>query len=165
MPKVAGLGHIGIWVQDLEKMSDFYQRVLGLNQSDRGHGGRTEMVFLSARDRLSEHHETVLAPGGEKAPQQISYYVNSLDELKAFHQVLLRENVHIIETVSHGYALGIYFLDPEGNRLEIYWKAGRDVAQPFKRPIDLSLPDEALLAELDADLRGQHERGVAEGTA
>lgn len=58
--------------------------------------------------------------------------------------------------VEHAPALGIYFFDPEGNRNEVYWAAGREVRQPFRKSIDLSLPVDELVEESD--------RRVADGT-
>ena len=34
MPKVSGLGHVGIFVHDLMKQRDFYSRVMGLEIAD-----------------------------------------------------------------------------------------------------------------------------------
>ena len=31
---ITGLGHTGFWVDDLEKMRDFYTRVMGLTVTD-----------------------------------------------------------------------------------------------------------------------------------
>ncbi len=36
MPKVAGLGHVGLFVKDMPKMIDFYTNFLGLTLTDRG---------------------------------------------------------------------------------------------------------------------------------
>ena len=34
MPQITGLGHVGLYCEDLGKMRDFYARVLGLTISD-----------------------------------------------------------------------------------------------------------------------------------
>ena len=44
MPRIAELGHTGLWVNDLEKMRDFYTRVLGLTVTDEDPDAG--MVFL-----------------------------------------------------------------------------------------------------------------------
>jgi catechol-2,3-dioxygenase len=51
--------------------------------------------------------------------------------------------------VSHGNAFGCYFRDPEGNRIEVYWKTGRDWPQPCADPIDLDQTEEQLLALIE----------------
>ncbi len=47
MPKVSGLGHVGIFVKDLMTQRDFYSRVMGLQIADEDLEDRG-MVFLSA---------------------------------------------------------------------------------------------------------------------
>jgi catechol 2,3-dioxygenase-like lactoylglutathione lyase family enzyme len=44
---ITGLGHTGFWVDDLEKMRDFYSRVLGLTVTDEDEERR--IVFFSSR--------------------------------------------------------------------------------------------------------------------
>ena len=58
---VAGLGHVGIYTDDLMKQRDFYTRVIGLSIADEDLDGRG-MCFMSA-DPVSEHHEFVLMKG------------------------------------------------------------------------------------------------------
>jgi hypothetical protein len=38
---------------------------------------------------------------------------------------------------AHGISVSIYFLDPEANVGEVYYKTGYNVRQGFSRPIDL----------------------------
>ena len=153
---IAELGHTGLWVYDLPKMRDFYERVLGLTVTDHdeGHG----IVFFSSRPR-TEHHEFVIQVGrtaaiGDKQQHQISWRVESLDDIITFHHRFRREGVQVQQEVTHGNALGIYFFDPEGNRNEVYLRIDRDVRQPFRKSIDFGqLPGqiytdaERLLAE------------------
>ena len=56
--KVTGLGHVGIFVNDVQKMVDFYTGVLGMTLTDRGPNDRS--VFLSARP--NEEQIRVLFP-------------------------------------------------------------------------------------------------------
>lgn len=60
MPKVTSLGHLGLYVKDVERSVAFYRDVLGLQVSDRSHSGA---VFMTAQDRLTKHHELLAAPG------------------------------------------------------------------------------------------------------
>ena len=148
MPSVAGLGHVGIYTHDLFKMRDFYSRVMGLEITDE-ETEKTGIVFMSSNPE-EEHHEFVLmkgrdVPEGSKVVQQISFYVNSLSELKAFHTVFKDEEVRIQRTVSHGYAFGMYSLDPEGNTIEIYYRTGFPVPQPCADPVNLDDSEEKLI--------------------
>ncbi|MFC0039058.1 VOC family protein [Actinomadura rayongensis] len=152
---ITGLGHTGLWVFDLPKMRDFYERVLGLTVTDEDAG--LGIVFFSARPD-EEHHEFVLQKGrtaepGAKQQHQISWRVQSLEDIRAFHRRFQEEGVEVQQEVTHGNAFGIYFFDPEGNRNEVYLRVERDVRQPFRKSIDFGLPAEEIYAEADRLLR------------
>jgi catechol-2,3-dioxygenase len=148
MPEIGALGHVGIYADDLMKQRDFYTRVIGLKIADEDLEGRG-MTFLSA-DPEREHHEFVLMKGRAASSdtnvvQQISFIVPSIDDLRDFYHKLQAEDVRIDRIVSHGNALGMYFFDPEGNRIELYYKTGFPVPQPHGDPIDLEASNEELL--------------------
>lgn len=139
---IIGLGHTGVWVDDLETMRDFYENIVGLTVTDSD----TEfgIVFLSSRPE-HEHHEFVLQTGRHAAPDtklvhQISWRIDSYESLQLAHQRLVDHGVPIQQVVTHGNAFGVYFFDPEGNRNEFYWATGEDVHQPFRRSIDVTGP-------------------------
>ncbi len=148
MPKVSGLGHVGIYVHDLMKQRDFYSRVMGLEIADEDIEGRG-MVFLSAHPD-EEHHEFVIMKGrtgdaDAQVIQQLSFKVDTLADLKDFHTVFKDEGVDIQRTVSHGNAFGMYASDPEGNTIEVYYKTGFPVPQPHGDPVDLDASEEELM--------------------
>jgi catechol-2,3-dioxygenase len=150
MAQTSGLGHVGIYTQDLVKMRDFYTRVIGLNVADEDLDGRG-MCFLSS-DPVSEHHEFVLMKG-RKAPdetqliQQISFKVPTIQDLREYKARIEAENLKIDRIVSHGNAFGMYFFDPENNRVELYYRTGFPVPQPHGDPLDLSRTDQELLTD------------------
>jgi catechol 2,3-dioxygenase-like lactoylglutathione lyase family enzyme len=154
---IVGLGHTGLWVTDLAKMRDFYERVLGLVVTDAD--DEQGIVFFSSRPG-EEHHEFVLqrgrtAPPGSMLPHQISWRVDSVEALQMFHHRFKAEGVPVQQEVTHGNAYGIYFFDPEGNRGEVYLRIDRDVRQPFRKTLNL----EQSVEEVNADA----ERLLAEG--
>jgi catechol 2,3-dioxygenase-like lactoylglutathione lyase family enzyme len=145
---ISGLGHTGLWVYDLPKMRDFYERVMGLTVTDGDEG--LGIVFFSARPE-EEHHEFVLqvgrtSPIGDKQQHQISWRVESIEDLRTFHHRFEEEGVKVQQEVTHGNALGIYFFDPEGNRNEVYLRVERDVRQPFRKTIDFGRSPEEIHA-------------------
>jgi catechol-2,3-dioxygenase len=148
MPKVTSLGHVGLYVGDIERSKAFYRDILGLTVSDQS--PQTGSAFMTAKDRLEEHHELLLVPGREegKVVQQVSFRCASLADIKQFYRVFLENKIPIIRTVSHGNAIGIYFQDPDGNQVEVYWPTGRDWPQPFGKPVDLTASDEEIMANL-----------------
>lgn len=156
MPRVTRLGHTGIYVRDLDKMRDFFTRVLGLTVTDED--PERGLVFFSSRP-AEEHHEFVImrgrtGPADVQVVQQISWHVDSLDDLLQFHRLLQAEGVHVEREVTHGIAIAIYFFDPEGNRTEVYWSTDKDIPQPFGRAVDLDQPADAVLAQAEALIAG-----------
>jgi catechol-2,3-dioxygenase len=153
MAQITGLGHVGIYAKDLMQQRDFYTRVMGLRIADEDLEGRG-MIFMSA-DPVAEHHEFVLIKGrvasdDTRVVQQISFKVPSIDALRDFKRRIEAENLHVERIVSHGNAFGMYFFDPEGNRIELYYKTGFPVPQPHGDPIDLERSDDELLGEARA---------------
>ena len=151
MANVIGLGHVGIYVRDLERMVAFYRDTLGMRVTKQN--WRAGVVFLSA-DPASVDHEIALMRGraagdDTKLIQQISMRVESLDDLRAFRRRIAAEGYRIEGVVNHASAIGCYFFDPEGNRTEVFWVTGRPCWVPTASPIDLEQPDEAIMAEVD----------------
>ena len=148
MPAVTSLGHVGLYVRDIERSKAFYRDMLGLKVSDEN--PKTGSTFMTAKSRQEEHHELLLVPGREdgKVVQQISFRCASLADVKAFYRKFLEHNVPIIRTVSHGNAVGVYFKDPDDNQVEVYWQTGVDWPQPFGKPVDLTASDEEIIANL-----------------
>ena len=152
--------HLGIFVTDLARMEDFYTRVLGFTVTDRGNldtgRGTVSLVFLS-RDP-HDHHQIVLAGGRPvELPfnpiNQISFRMEDLAGLRHMHARLEAEAMADIAPVSHGNALSVYFLDPEGNRVELFIDTPWYVDQPLRIPLDMGLPDAALWAQVEAEAR------------
>jgi len=143
---IVGLGHAGLWVTDLARMRDFYRDVVGLTVTDEDH--EIGMVFFSSRP-TDEHHELVLARGRAAGHattlNQLSWRLDSLDSLIDYHHRFAVSGTRIKQVVTHGIALGIYFIDPEDNIGEVYWATGRSVPQPFRRDIDLGMDRDAVL--------------------
>jgi len=151
--------HVGIYVTDMNRMVDFYTRVVGFAVSDRGPRlqGGGEIAFMTRDPR--EHHQVVLATGRpDKLPfnmvNQLSFLVDDLSTLKTLYGDLKREpGVEDLGPVSHGNALSAYFLDPEKNRIEFYMHTPWHVPQPHRISVDLTLPDARLWAAVEEDVR------------
>jgi catechol-2,3-dioxygenase len=152
--------HLGIFVRDIGRMEDFYTRLFEFTVTDRGQltgpGGTMDLVFLS-RDP-DEHHQLVLITGrpqeaGFNVINQISLKADSLGTLKRMLALLQAEGLPGITPVTHGNALSIYVPDPEGNRLELYFDLPWYVSQPMRVPVDLTPPEEEILAAAEAHAR------------
>jgi catechol-2,3-dioxygenase len=150
MPKVTSLGHMGFYVRDIERSVAFYRDILGLQVSDRSPRGA---VFMTAQDRLAEHHEILLAPGRNddgnvNVLQQVSFRCATVGDVKEFYRVFVENHVPINRCVSHGNTISIYAQDPDGNSVEVYWPSGVDVPQPFGKPMDLSKSESEIMQQL-----------------
>ena len=152
--------HMGIFVADLARMEDFYTRLMGFTVTDRGDletpRGHVYIVFLSRDPR--EHHQVILATGRPgtlpfNPINQISFRMAEFAGLREMHRRLADEKVKELYAVSHGNALSVYFLDPEGNRLELFVDTPWYVQQPLRIPMDMSLSDAELWAWAEREAR------------
>ena len=119
------LTHVGIYVRDMDKMRRFYTEVFGLTVTDSGGPPdfHLDMAFMSADP--GEHHQFVLVGGRPEdatanVAQQVSFLVQSLDELRTMRDRIVAAGLKIGRTITHGNAWSIYFSDPEENTVELY---------------------------------------------
>jgi catechol 2,3-dioxygenase-like lactoylglutathione lyase family enzyme len=152
--------HIGVFVHDMAPMEDFYTRVLEFTVTDRGQlpgtAGPIHLVFLS-RDP-DEHHQIVLVAGRPRELQfnvlnQLSMRADSLATLRAMHTRLVAAGAPAITPITHGNAVSVYALDPEGTRLELFIDTPWYVSQPVRAPLDLTLNDEELMRHVETHAR------------
>jgi catechol-2,3-dioxygenase len=149
MAQIAELGHVGLFVNDLERSRKFYTGMLGLHVTDED--PKMGMVFLSSRPD-DEHHELLIVAGRDVPPglkwvQQVSFRCPTLEDVLEYYKRFVAEGVPIQMAITHGNAVGVYFEDPDGNIAEVYWATGIDAAQPFAQNLDLTKsPDEVMTA-------------------
>lgn len=156
--------HIGVFVNDLDKMVDFYTRVLGLVVSDRAvRKDGSEIAFLTLDPR--EHHQVVFATGrpadlAYNMIQQLSFRAESLSALREKYVALKREPIVELGPLSHGNALSAYFRDPEGNRLEVFIDTKWHVPQPCGDPVDLMKSDDEIMAFVERQVAALNGVGL-----
>ena len=151
MPKVKGLSHVVLYVNDLDKMVAFYQDVLGLVKYHE-HPGR--MVFMTPDPEI-EDHQLALAKGREgdaKIIAHIAWRVDTPQDVKDFYERFKALGVPIHHCVSHAYVemgntISCYFLDPEGNRLEVYALVPERDEERINRPLDLDKSVDEIIAQ------------------
>ena len=150
MPRVTKLGHVGIYVRDLERMTAFYRDFLGMTVTK--HNGNWGAVFLSSDPEASDHEIALMRgepQGTETLINQISLRVDTLDDLRAVYRGLEAQGCRLHEVVSHVSAIGCYFFDPEGNRTECFWLTGKTSWAVIAEPVDLEQPDDAIMAQVE----------------
>jgi catechol 2,3-dioxygenase len=151
------LSHCGIYVRDVARQVDFYTRVLGLVVSDRGVSDRLGREFAFMTAGADHHHQVVFISGreasGATTVNQLSFKVVGIDELKAMFARVRDAGIRDIRQVNHGNALSFYFSDPEGNGIEVYMDTPWYVPQPHGEPVDLSLPSETIMTQVEGHCR------------
>jgi catechol 2,3-dioxygenase len=151
------LSHFGIYVRDIDAMTRFYTEVFGMRLTDKGEGRnfKVKLHFLSATPE--QHHQLVLAAGrpadAPSTVMQLSFKVRQIDSLRRVRARALQSGATQMRGMNHGNALSIYFLDPEGNTVEVYLDTPWYVPQPHGDPLDLEQSDEAIWAETEAICR------------
>ena len=126
--KIKRIGHVALRVNDEQRSRHFYKDILGfdVSEEDPEHGG----VFMTLGDNF--HTIDVFGhPEGATAPQpnpnqvglfHIAFEVGAYSELKNVYSALVENEVPISHCVDHISQRSIYFADPDGNRLEIYYE-------------------------------------------
>ena len=108
-------------------------------------------------DPKREHHELVVfratQPEEHTSVQQISFSCEKLEDVQSYYRRLKEHDVKFSRVVSHGNAVGLYFFDPEDNRIEVYWTTPFEARQPYGVAIDVNRPVEEIVAEIEADVK------------
>jgi catechol-2,3-dioxygenase len=159
MALTAQLTHFGIHATDLDRMVDFYTRVMGFVVSDSGTGRSGARIYFMTQNPEC-HHQFVLFDGKPQDVQynpvnQISFRLDSLDTLRGYRQALLREGIGEQRVTDHGNAWSIYFKDPEGNPIELYVDSPFYTPQPCGEPFDLDQSNDEILKRTEAMCRSR----------
>ncbi len=152
----AQLSHIGIAVQDMDRMIGFYQRFLGMKLVDRGTMAGRDLAFLSRTPE--EHHQLVMIQDPSRAPRestlgQLSFRLDDLEALCTFYALLEEAGVTGLEGRNHGNSWSLYCFDPEGNKIELYVPTDWHFPQPWRAPLDLHQSAAYIRAETEALFR------------
>ena len=128
MIKLASIGHVLLRVADEEASKRFYHDVLGFRvaEQDPEHGG----VFMTLGDGfhtidITQHpaaREASRPVTGGLGLVHIAFKVASYAALRDAYAHLLDSGVEIQRAVDHICQRSIYFTDPDGNGLEIYYE-------------------------------------------
>ncbi len=117
------IGHAHLKVRDLDRSIAFYTRFFSLKLVERV---GDLYAFLSGGDF---HHEIALQNVGPNAPQpfpngtglyHVAFEVPDRRSFAQAYKTLAKADVPVA-TVDHLISWAMYFDDPDGNGLEIYW--------------------------------------------
>jgi catechol-2,3-dioxygenase len=145
---VLGLGHFGYFVKDIEVMKDFWENFMGMTLTKSSEGA----AFFSA-DPQGVDHEIAIMQGRPETDdthliQQISLRVDSLDDVRDFKRRATEKGYQIDRLVTHASAIGLYFRDPEGNRIETFWLTGLPSWAMISVSINIDRPDDEVMADV-----------------
>jgi catechol 2,3-dioxygenase-like lactoylglutathione lyase family enzyme len=156
------LGHVGIAVRDMDRMVAFYCGVLGLRVSDRmtypAGAPQTSGTWLRCN---ADHHVLALfevpatgpagAASGPYGLHHLAFELGSFEELRGAARFVAERHgpLRAVRQGGPGCQLRVYFPDPEGNLVELYWALdqvgwdGRSRPYPPIEDVDLETFDVA----------------------
>lgn len=147
--EVKELGHVVLWVRDLERSVHFYRDILGFREIARM--GTRGAMFSSGRT----HHELLLlqtSPDAAPIPEgfRVGMYHFALkvgetdEELRQALAELQEAEVEVVGLSDHTVSHSIYLKDPDGNEVELYidvqpalWRERPEIVAAPTRPLAL----------------------------
>ena len=122
MAKVNKVGHVVLAVKDVMASVKFYTEVLGMEAVDLKENHKA--CFLSFG---TQHHDIALfqaEEGTERGGIGLNHFAMQIEggipELSQLKQKLEDMGATITHTTDHTITKSVYFLDPDGNQLEIF---------------------------------------------
>ncbi|MDH0756178.1 VOC family protein [Pseudomonas juntendi] len=118
--------HLSLFVTDPEISAKWYADVLGMHESARG-----ESWIMMAFG--TKHHDIALikaAPGAHQGGLGLQHYgleiAGDMTTLRQLYGMLLKKGVEIVKITDHEIGNGLYFNDPDGNRMEFFLETEHD---------------------------------------
>jgi catechol 2,3-dioxygenase len=140
------LGHLNLRVADVDRATEFYRRI-GFSVVRRKPG--SPIAFL-ALDQEGLFQLGLNLANGSTGPGGLDHFAlaySSAAELARACRELIESGIEPVEAHEYGISKSVYFEDPDGNRLELYWEKppgdwGPEDERFRMKPLDLA----ALLA-------------------
>jgi catechol 2,3-dioxygenase len=167
--KPVALDHVNIFVRNAERSYRWYTDILGLHTQDIFHFPGTDRMraaFLSCDP--GHAHDIALFEVGEDAQGQqkgqvglnhVAWRMANLDDLKEMYQRLNDRGV-TVRVADHTVSIGVYFSDPDGNGLEVYYELPRSQWNQ-DRPFSESSNKGRFPGPWDAELRQSAQAPIA----
>jgi catechol 2,3-dioxygenase len=150
---VRELGHLVLYVRDVERSAAFYRDVLGWQQIMPEPG--VDPVGVAAFSSGRTHHELLLIEvGADAVPipagRRVGLYHFGLkvgdtdDDLRAALAAVQAAGATVVGASDHTVTHSLYILDPDGNEIELYidvpgvdWKSEPSLIGAAIRPLSL----------------------------
>src|SRR5437868_8100102 len=126
--EVKCLGHLVLYVRDLDRSRHFYADVLGWREVQ---GDMAVSVRAAAFSSGRTHHELLLIEVGPNAApipsgRRVGMYHFGLkvgttdEELREALEALEEAGGNVVGSADHGVTHSLYITDPDGNEIELY---------------------------------------------
>lgn len=118
--------HLALLVADPDASARWYADVLGMHETARSE----PWIMMSFAHK---HHDIALIraePGAHHGGLGLQHYgleiEGDVDTLRRWYGRLLSKGVEVVKITDHEIGLGLYFNDPDGNRLEFFLETDHD---------------------------------------
>lgn len=137
-------------VKGEKKILDFHTGCMGFTVSDRGPIGENGSSIIFMSQNPDEHHQLAIVPPRQddepaNSLSHLAFWVETFDDVKTLKQRLESSEVGFLP-LCRGNTLSLYFSDPEGNDLEVFWDTPWHAAQPDSIVWDVNLDGQQALA-------------------
>ena len=118
--------HISLFVSDPEISAKWYADILGMQVSARS----KDWIMMTFG---AKHHDIALiraVPGAKQGGLGLQHYgleiAGDINTLRQLYGMLLNKGVEVVKMTDHLVGTGVYFNDPDGNRLEFFLETDHD---------------------------------------
>lgn len=132
--------HLSLFVRDPDASARWYAHVLGMRESARSE----DWVMMSFAERLHDIGLIRAAEGAHQGGLGLQHYGMEIegdkDTLRALHDMLVEKGVEVVRITDHAIGNGVYFNDPDGNRLEFFLQTDHDPERAQQRFAETKAP-------------------------
>jgi len=122
--KIKKVGHVVLGVRDLQRSIKFYTEALGMECINLLEGEPPEMAFFSFGERDHDIAVTKVPDDQPVGSSGLAHTALEIDggepQLRELYEKLKSYGATVEFTADHIITKSVYFLDPDGNRLEIF---------------------------------------------
>src|SRR5450432_1882755 len=157
--RIGKIGHVGMYVKDLERSTRFYTDILGFQVSDAIAPGELPGGAVFLRCGTDHHAGTGL--------HHVAMEVPTLDEIVRIREHLREHQIpiNLDGRRGAGVQLVVEFRDPDGHLLEIYWSIDQIGSEGIVRPEEQWKSVRSLEAAIAISVKGQDTTVHAAGSS
>ncbi|KXG88050.1 VOC family protein [Agrobacterium bohemicum] len=120
LTRPAYVGQAHLVVRDLDRVSDFYQKIIGLSVIEKSPNGQVLGVSGKPLLTLTTSQNAARAPSGAAGLFHTAFLMPSRSDLALWLTHVAHNNVQLQGASDHLVSEAIYLADPENNGIEVY---------------------------------------------